>query len=642
MPTEQQARAVVRAAPWLIIALLVLTALRALLVSEPYAPEPRAWLPSPTPPRPRTAALAIVDAELVLGPPAVGFDAAAFVAARGGALAAHGEPFGGVRRSGGDIVKAAAEDHSVNPRVLLVMLQLATGVVDGGAEDAMDAPLGPMVAAAQGTGLRPALGWLASTLNAAYYGMRLDGVASITTPEGGAWTATPPAGAGQVAVASALAQLDGSSDLTARLAEFAALYAHWFGPLPPEPDHRAAGSFPPLLLPWMEGQTWHFTGGPHEAWGRGTPLGAVDFAPPSPNGCGVAAEPAVAAAPGVVAISRDGYVLLDLDGDGHVATGPVLQYLHMAEAGRAPVGAVLEAGDPIGHPSCEGGYATGSHVHFARRLDGEWLPIAGGREPLALSDWRFEGGDQPYEGRMVHHAEGVRSALKRRNGDATGVRSDNGPARRSVLASAWSAAAAAGAQAVAPPLEAAAGAMALSDPPPAAPLMTVHATERQPTASGGIADAPAALGDAPSLTIRLRLTGRQLHDTAFVLALEGPDGLTVPLVGHTDALGVGFALTLPPGLHGAYDLTVRVPGFVEARAHGVPLGDGPVDVDFTAGGAVALRAGDLDGDGDVGLGDAVQWIGAARRGLPEADLDASGEATLSDLWRVVRGSASRG
>ena len=34
---------------------------------------------------------------------------------------------------------------------------------------------------------------------------------------------------------------------------------------------------PTLVLPWASNETWFFTGGPHAAWGRGTPWGALDF-----------------------------------------------------------------------------------------------------------------------------------------------------------------------------------------------------------------------------------------------------------------------------------------------------------------------------------------------------------------------------
>jgi hypothetical protein len=34
----------------------------------------------------------------------------------------------------------------------------------------------------------------------------------------------------------------------------------------------------------------------------------------------------------------------------------------------------VKTGDRIGHPSCEGGAANATHVHIARRYNGEWIP----------------------------------------------------------------------------------------------------------------------------------------------------------------------------------------------------------------------------------------------------------------------------
>ncbi|MFH1485920.1 MAG: hypothetical protein ABIH46_07610 [Chloroflexota bacterium] len=46
----------------------------------------------------------------------------------------------------------------------------------------------------------------------------------------------------------------------------------------------AAAAGPAFQLPWPIGQSWIFTNGPHEAWGAGTPWGALDFQPPSSIG----------------------------------------------------------------------------------------------------------------------------------------------------------------------------------------------------------------------------------------------------------------------------------------------------------------------------------------------------------------------
>jgi hypothetical protein len=60
----------------------------------------------------------------------------------------------------------------------------------------------------------------------------------------------------------------------------------------------------------------------------------------------------------------------------------------------------LVAGDRVGHPSCEGGEATGTHLHFARKYNGEWVAAAGPL-PFVLSGWTAHGGSVPYQGSLT-------------------------------------------------------------------------------------------------------------------------------------------------------------------------------------------------------------------------------------------------
>ena len=74
--------------------------------------------------------------------------------------------------------------------------------------------------------------------------------------------------------------------------------------------------------------------------------------------------------------------------------------MHMATDGRVPVGTQLKTGDHIGHPSCEGGAANATHLHIARRYNGEWLP-AGGPIPFVMDGWKVTGEATEYDGRLV-------------------------------------------------------------------------------------------------------------------------------------------------------------------------------------------------------------------------------------------------
>jgi hypothetical protein len=99
-------------------------------------------------------------------------------------------------------------------------------------------------------------------------------------------------------------------------------------------------------------------------------------------------------------------VVIDLDGDGFEQTGWVMFYLHIATSERIPVGVSVETDDPIGHPSCEGGSATGSHVHIARKFNGEWI-AADGPLPFVLSGWKAAAGSRVYQGTLTKGDEVV-------------------------------------------------------------------------------------------------------------------------------------------------------------------------------------------------------------------------------------------
>ena len=72
----------------------------------------------------------------------------------------------------------------------------------------------------------------------------------------------------------------------------------------------------------------------------------------------------------------------------------------------------LYAGENIGHPSCEGGVSNATHLHLARRYNGEWIP-ADGNLPFILDGWVSSGNGIEYDGfltrgdRTVEAWEGV-------------------------------------------------------------------------------------------------------------------------------------------------------------------------------------------------------------------------------------------
>jgi hypothetical protein len=193
----------------------------------------------------------------------------------------------------------------------------------------------------------------------------------------------------------------------------AATYATLFGDTWPDEQPHIPGSLtqPELRLPFEPGETWAYTGGPHTGWGTGAPFAAIDFAPPSVvGGCVPSNEWNTAAAGGLVVRSEPGIVVLDLDGDGDERTGWVLFHLHVATEGRVPVGVSLNAGDKIGHPSCEGGTSTGTHIHIARKYNGEWI-LADGPLALNFDGWIAHEGTEPYQGTLTRYSETVTACV---------------------------------------------------------------------------------------------------------------------------------------------------------------------------------------------------------------------------------------
>jgi len=185
----------------------------------------------------------------------------------------------------------------------------------------------------------------------------------------------------------------------------------WLRAIQYEPLYPADLTQPVLILPFFIGQMWSFTGGPHGAWEHDGSRAALDFAPNGESsGCIATNAWALAVAPGLVVRSEHGVVVLDLDGDGSESTGWAILYLHIATEGRIAKGTWVQTGDMIGKPSCEGGYATGTHVHIARKYNGEWTS-ADGPLPFVLSGWAAHAGRSPYQGTLTRDGETVTASI---------------------------------------------------------------------------------------------------------------------------------------------------------------------------------------------------------------------------------------
>jgi LasA protease len=345
------------------------------------------------------------DSLFIDGPAQVGFDTVKFVAGQPGWLKDYKEFASDTTRSGAQIVDFVALRFSVSPRLLLALLEYQSGALSKTFPTDSDTtyPMGYRAYDHQGLYLQ--LTWAANLLNNGYYGWRTGHLTSIDYPDGREMVFDPWQNAATVSLHNFFNTLLPKDlyDKAVSPEGFARTYALLFGdPWATDKPH-IPGSLeqPAFTLPFHAGELWAFTGGPHTGWGSGEPYAALDFAPPAVlGGCIPTPLWATAIASGKVVRSETGIVALDLDGDSDERTGWVVFYLHVATEGRAQVGTVLKVGDLVGHPSCEGGTATGTHIHVARKYNGEWIP-AEGTLPFDLEGWVAHNGSAPYLGTLT-------------------------------------------------------------------------------------------------------------------------------------------------------------------------------------------------------------------------------------------------
>lgn len=356
------------------------------------------------------------DSEVVYSPTAIDFDIEVFVNQAGGYLSTYRQWLAGTGwTSGAQIISRAALENSINPRLLLAILEYQSGWVYGQPQNLIhnEYPMG-FIDLNQKDLFQQTI-WAINQLSIGYYSWREGRSVELPFSDGTALRLAPNLNAGTVALQYFFAQLYNDERWSQALDTqkgLSALYTRMFG----DPWERAQVvepflppglTQPALNLPFERGKLWSYTGGPHGAWEREGAWAALDFAPGSLDfGCIPSDVWVVASAPGLVVRSALGTVVMDLDGDGYEQTGWVLLYLHIQDADRIAVGTIVDRDTKLGHPSCEGGFATGTHIHMARKYNGEWI-AADGPLPFNLDGWTAHSNGQPYKGTLTRDGKTI-------------------------------------------------------------------------------------------------------------------------------------------------------------------------------------------------------------------------------------------
>lgn len=376
----------------------------------------------------------VPDSEVIYSPGSIGFDVAAYIKFQPGFIRVYTEDVSGRRLTGADIIRFFAQSTSINPRLLLALLEYRGGWITDPVPDTaqMTYPMGYVNDRAQGLFLQ--MSWAVNRLNEAYYGYKHRGLSFLEFPDRTRLAYAPELNPGTIAVQYVLGR--SAPDRQAWLRDvapggFFTTYMAMFGdpfrtaiePLVP-PDLQQ----PEFGLPFPKGEVWFLTSGPHGGWdASGSGWAAVDFAPPAPPDelvvqqgfCYVSPNVVLAIVRGLVVRAGDGAVIIDLDMDGDERTGWTVNYLHVDDTDMIKAGTIVEPGTIIGHPSCAGFFlnSIATHVHIARRYNGEWIPAdcwacptGIGAPPFVMAGWRVRGyANQVFQGWLEKDGQVVRA-----------------------------------------------------------------------------------------------------------------------------------------------------------------------------------------------------------------------------------------
>ncbi len=378
------------------------------------------------------SAALLSDGQFVYGPNAYDFDIPAWIETRAPHLMPYAAPLEGL-----------AAYASVNPRLLLTLMELRTGLLSDPAADPEN-PFGW-----DETGFSGQVEAVNAVLTNAYYlhlhqYSALDpaerSLPPLTLADGSELAVAPEVNAGTYAVLAFLARTETADSLPAALQAFPALWADSFpgdDPLDESnqvyiPGSLTAQEIPPpslLELPFARGQSWWFGGVHHNLGITGSDASSIDFANewrywmcPDPPDCMEGYAPYDLTPYPIRAAHADWITTIPGTRYGitapcqatvysrHDRTGWATRYYHLENVQAAPyVLSPIAQNQVLGYMAdtkkealCNGGDSSGHHVHFSLMFNGAFVPIEG----AALSGWVVHGEYDNF-GNLVAYGNGT-------------------------------------------------------------------------------------------------------------------------------------------------------------------------------------------------------------------------------------------
>ncbi|MEO0565131.1 MAG: LysM peptidoglycan-binding domain-containing protein, partial [Chloroflexota bacterium] len=278
----------------------------------------------PAPPSGNTPSIKLLsDTRFVRTGAALPFDVASFIAAQRGYIRIATDNVDRSLPNGfrvaesltaAQVLDRVSREYSVDPRVLLTLLELESNWLSqpNVPEDRRRFPLN--IPDENREGMYRQLAWAADQLNRAFYDWQFGDLQIIQFSTGERRLYDRSLNAATVAIQyqQSLTRPFATWETQLSAGNFLATYAAYFGdpfvddmPLIPVDFTQ-----PQMQLPFAEGETWFYTGGPHGGWGNGSAWAAIDLAPPDERtptdpACYTSAFPTRAVADGVIVEVKD-------------------------------------------------------------------------------------------------------------------------------------------------------------------------------------------------------------------------------------------------------------------------------------------------------------------------------------------------